>query len=42
VPLAIQTVRHAERGGLRPFSGTDGDIEAFARAFCARLSVDRS
>jgi len=37
VPLAIQAVRHAERGSLRPFSGTDGDIEAFARAFCARL-----
>ena len=34
VPLAIQAVRHAERGGLQPFSGTDADIEAFARAFC--------
>jgi len=37
VPLAIQTARHAERGGLQPFSGTDADIEAFARAFCERL-----
>jgi phosphoribosylglycinamide formyltransferase-1 len=41
VPLAIQTVRNAERGGLRPFSGTDADIEAFARAFCERLNADR-
>ena len=37
VPLAIQAVRLAERGSLRPFSGTDGDIEAFAHAFCERL-----
>ena len=37
VPLAIQAVRLAERGSLRSFSDTDGDIEAFARAFCERL-----
>jgi hypothetical protein len=37
VPLAIQAVRHAERGNLQPFAVTDGDIDAFARAFCARL-----
>lgn len=37
VPLAIQAVRLAEGGSLRHFSGTDGDIEAFARAFCERL-----
>jgi phosphoribosylglycinamide formyltransferase-1 len=42
VPLAIQAVRNAGRGGLRPFSSTDGDIEAFARAFCERLSADHS
>lgn len=39
VPLAIQTVRHAERGDLRAFSDTDDDIERFARAFCERLSA---
>ena len=37
VPLAIQAVRLAERGSLRPFSATDSDVEAFARAFCERL-----
>ena len=42
VPLAIQTVRQAERGELRPFSATDADIDAFARAYCSRLSADHS
>ena len=41
VPLAIQTVRNAERGGLRPFVGTDEDVDAFSRAVCERLIPDR-
>jgi phosphoribosylglycinamide formyltransferase 1 len=42
VPLAIQTVRRAERGMLLPFVQTDEDIEEFCRGFCDGLKRDSS
>ena len=38
VPLAIQTVRRAERGHSLPFVCADEDVEAFSRMFCDRLN----
>lgn len=40
VPLAIQAVRNAERGSLRPFPDADADIAAFSHAFCERIVKD--
>lgn len=37
VPLAIQTVRHAEGGKSLRFAGVDEDIKGFSRAFCVTL-----
>ena len=37
LPLAIQTVRNAERGRPLGFDRADEDIEIFSRNFCARL-----
>lgn len=37
VPLAIQTVRRAERGSLLPLVGVDEDINEFSRLFCDRI-----
>ena len=37
VPLALQAVRYAERGGFLPFVRADEDIEEFSRSFCGRL-----
>jgi phosphoribosylglycinamide formyltransferase-1 len=42
VPLAVQTVRRAEKGMLLPFVQTDEDIEEFCRGFCAGLKQDSS
>lgn len=38
VPLAIQTVRRAERGEPMHFVSVDADVAAFSRTFCAALS----
>jgi phosphoribosylglycinamide formyltransferase-1 len=37
VPLAIQTVRNAERNRTLDFDRADEDIELFSRSFCAGL-----